>query len=177
MSKVDIPKDSRYYLCTVGWGSGNLSSLESHELTSRSHCRLRCMSNEVQSSNSLAVKTEIFRKRLCNTHFHCATVKEMPYSPGVIIDITYSEALATAVSKSVSYCRNRAYYAESKKGNSCFFSHRSAILSHCFLDGSTPVGLWAQACNIMISPAIASFSNFVIIPAKSKPLLTGSKYG
>lgn len=54
------------------------------------------------------------------------------------------------------------WYAESKYGIKLFFFITLAICFHYYSVGSTPVGLWAQACKSTIDPAIAFYKNFSI---------------
>ena len=51
----------------------------------------------------------------------------------------------------------------------------SAILPHCSLDGSMPVGLCAQPCRRMMDPS-GALPMSSIMPSKSRAMFLGSKY-
>lgn len=54
--------------------------------------------------------------------------------------------------------------------------NKSAIYNHYSFVKSTPVGLWAHACNNTILPGVALFKQ-LYIPSKSQPLVSDLKYG
>jgi len=64
------------------------------------------------------------------------------------------------------------WYAESKNGTNFFSLNIWANFSHCSDVGSTPVGLWAHACNntIVLDSNLFKLSHY---PSKSNPHVEG----
>src|SRR2546421_9585398 len=70
----------------------------------------------------------------------------------------------------------KPWYAQSKKGKWSFARIADAISRHWDSVGSTPVGLWAQACRRMMLPRGADLIA-ESMPSKSRPLVLALKYG
>src|SRR5882757_5193923 len=70
----------------------------------------------------------------------------------------------------------KPWYAQSKKGKSLRDLQISAICFHWSGEGSTPVGLWAQACRRMMEPSAAAF-RVESRPSQSSILVLEEKYG
>lgn len=70
----------------------------------------------------------------------------------------------------------KPWYAESKNGIKLFFFMTAAICFHSYSVGSTPVGLWAQACSKTTEPAIPFYKN-LSMAGMFEPNVLALKYG